>query len=202
MKTLAILRTALVLAAMAAALPLLAGCGKSAPTHFYSLNAAAAPQAASPAAPAGPCLSIGVGPVDFPAYLDRTQIVTRTGANSMHLAEFDQWIESPRENFQRILTENLASLVCAKPLVTYPWPTGGHPDRQIVIQVARFDGVIGRDAVLRASWSVLDADGKTLAWSSNEYRETAAGPDYDSLAAAQSRLVEKFAKDVADSLRQ
>ncbi|WP_300160551.1 PqiC family protein [Solidesulfovibrio sp.] len=183
-------------AALAAGLLLLAGCGKSAPTHFYSLNAAAK----SEAAPAGPCMSVGVGPVDFPAYLDRAQIVTRGGGNRMHLAEFDQWIETPRENFQRVLTENLAGLVCAKPLVTYPWPTGGHPDRQVVIQVARFDGVVGQDAVLRASWSVLDVDGNNLAWNSNEYRETAAGPDYDALAAAQSRLVEKFAKDVAASL--
>lgn len=182
------------------ALPLFAACGKSAPTHFYSLSAQ--PAAKEAQAPAGPCLSVGVGPVDFPAYLDRSQIVTRTGANRMHLAEFDQWIETPRENFQRILTENLAGLVCAKPLVTYPWPTGGHPDRQIVIQVARFDGILGQDAVLRASWAVVDADGKTLAWNSNEYREAAAGPDYESLAAAQSRLVEKFAADVAASLRQ
>ena len=183
--------------ALALAMLPLAGCGNSAPTHFYSLNAT--PQK-SEAAPAGPCMSVGVGPVDFPAYLDRAQIVTRSGGNRMHLAEFDQWIETPRENFQRVLTENLAGLVCAKPLVTYPWPTGGHPDRQVVIQVARFDGILGQDAVLRASWSILDADGNNLAWRSNEYRETAATPDYDSLAAAQSKLVEQFAKDVAASL--
>lgn len=197
MNTRSAVRACIVAMALAAGMLPLAGCGKSAPTHFYSLNAT--PQK-SEAAPAGPCMSVGVGPVDFPAYLDRAQIVTRSGGNRMHLAEFDQWIETPRENFQRVLTENLAGLVCAKPLVTYPWPTGGHPDRQVVIQVARFDGVLGQDAVLRASWSILDADGNNLAWRSNEYRETAATPEYDSLAAAQSKLVEQFAKDVAASL--
>jgi uncharacterized lipoprotein YmbA len=185
------------LAGAACCLALLAGCGKSAPTHFYSLSAAASPAAE----PAGPCLSLGIGPVEFPAYLDRSQIVTRTGQNQMHLAEFEQWIEPPRDNFQRALTENLASLVCAKPLVSYPWPVGGHPDRQVVLQVARFDGSLGQETVLRVSWSVLDADGKQLAWRTNEYREPAGAPDYAALAAAQSRLVEKFAKDVADSLR-
>lgn len=197
MNTRSAVRACIVAMTLAAGMLPLAGCGKSAPTHFYSLNAT--PQK-SEAAPAGPCMSVGVGPVDFPAYLDRAQIVTRSGGNRMHLAEFDQWIETPRENFQRVLTENLAGLVCAKPLVTYPWPTGGHPDRQVVIQVARFDGVLGQDAVLRASWSILDADGNNLAWRSNEYRETAATPEYDSLAAAQSKLVEQFAKDVAASL--
>ena len=180
-------------------LPLLAGCGRSAPTHFFSLSAAAQEKAVQPA---GPCQSIGIGPVDFPAYLDRTQIVTRLGPNQLHLAEFDQWAEPLRDNFQRALAENLAGLLCAKPLVTYPWPVGGHPDKQIVIQVARFDGNLGQNATLLASWSVVDADGNNLAWRSTEYQEAVSGPGYDALAAAESRLVQKFAKDVADSLRQ
>lgn len=182
------------LAGAACCLPLLAGCGKSAPTHFYSLNNTA-PKADK--APDGPCLALGIGPVDFPPYLDRSQIVTRIGDNQMQLAEFHQWIESPRDNFQRALTDSLSRLVCAKPLFTYPWPVGGHPDRQVVIQVARFDGELGREAVLRVSWSVLDADNKTLDWRSADYREAVQGPDYAALAAAQSRLVDQFAKDVA-----
>ena len=178
-------------------LPLLAGCGRSAPTHFFSLSAAAQEKAAPPS---GPCQSIGIGPVDFPAYLDRTQIVTRLGPNQLHLAEFDQWAEPLRDNFQRALAENLAGQLCAKPLTTYPWPVGGHPDKQIVLQVAQFDGNLGQDATLRVSWSVVDPDGKSLAWRSTEYQEAVSGPGYEALAAAESRLVEKLAKDVAASL--
>ncbi len=192
-------RLAAALAGAACGLTLLAGCGKSAPTHFYSLSSAGSPQQADTAT--GPCLSLGVGPIDFPAYLDRSQIVTRTGQNQMHMADFDQWIEPLRDNFQRALLENLSGLVCAKPLVGYPWPAGGRPERQIVIQVARFDGSLGQETALRVSWSVLDADSRQLAWRTAEYHEPTGAPDYAALAAAQSRLVEKFAKDVAESLR-
>lgn len=188
----------LVCLTVALCLPVLTGCGKSAPTKFYSLSAA---PAATDVQPASPCLSLGIGPVDFPAYLDRSQIVTRIDANRMQLADFDQWVEPLRDNFQRALTENLAPLVCAKPLVTYPWPVGGHPDRQVVIQVSRFDGTLGRDTVLRVSWSVLDADGKTLVWRTASYTEPTSGLGYAALTAAQSRLVTHFAKDVAASLR-
>ncbi len=118
------------------------------------------------------------------------------------MGDFEQWIEPLRDNFQRALTENLGRLVCAKPLVTYPWPVGGHPDRQIVVQVANFDGTLGQESWLRVSWSILDADNKQLVWRTAEYREPVPGPDYASLAAAQSRLVEKFAKDVAGSLHE
>jgi uncharacterized protein len=187
------------LAAMLACCLLLAvGCGKSSPTHFYSLNAATGDQTATPTA--APCIALGIGPVDFPAYLDRSQIVTRLGDNQMRMADFEQWIEPLHDNFQRVLMEDLAGLVCAKPLVSYPWPAGGHPDRQVAIQVTRFDGTLGQDVVLRASWSVLDADGKSLAWRTTDLHEQVAGPDYDALAAAQSRLVARFAAAVADSL--
>ena len=183
----------------ACCLVVLAGCGKSSPTHFYSLSAQAEQAAA---APASPCIALGIGPVEFPAYLDRSPIVTRLGDNQMHLADFDQWIESLRDNFQRILMEDLAGLVCAKPLVSYPWPAGGHPDRQVAIQVTRFDGTQGGDVVLRASWTVLDADGKALTWRTTDLHEQTAGPGYDALAAAQSRLVARFASEVAGSLHE
>lgn len=177
---------------------LLAGCGRSHPTHFYSLSASASTEAVA----AGPCLSLGIGPVEFPAYLDRSQMVTRSGTNRMHLGEFDQWIEPLRDNFQRILMEDLAGLVCAKPLVSHPWPVGGTPDRQVAIQVSRFDGTLGQEVVLRASWTVLNADGKALAWRTADLHEPTSGPDYAALAAAQSRLVAKFAGQVAVSLRE
>ena len=190
-------RTCIVAMALAAGMLTLAGCGKSAPTHFYSLSS----QAPGQAVDAGRCVALGIGPVEFPAYLDRSQIVTRIGENRMHLAEFDQWIEPLRDNFQRALMEDLAGLVCAKPLVSHPWPAGGHPERQVAIQVTRFDGTLGQEAVLRASWTVLDADGKALSWRATDLREQVAGPDHAALAAAQSRLVAKFAAEVAAVLR-
>ncbi len=190
-------RVLALVAAAACCLPLLGGCGKSAPTHFYALSAP--PPAAEAAAP--PCIALGIGPVDFPSYLDRSQIVTRLGDNQMHLSDFDQWIEPLRENFQRALMDNLSGLVCAKPLVAYPWPAGSHPDRQVAVQVARFDGTLGQEVALRATWTILDADGKALDWRTSDLREPVPGPDYPALAAAQSRLVARFAKEIAESLR-
>ena len=46
-----------------------------------------------------------------------------------------------------------------------------------------------------------EADGKTLAWRTANLQETPEGPDYAALAAAQSRLVSRFAAQVAESLR-
>jgi len=185
------------LVCLALALPLLGACGKSAPTHFYSL-ATEPREALQP--PKAPCYSLGVGPVDLPAYLDRTQIVTRGEGNRMLLADFDQWIEPVQANFTSALSDALSRKVCAKPLMGFPWPGGSRPDYQIAIQVRTFDGALGKEAVLRADWSVADRDGKVLAWKASALREAASGNDYPSLVAAQSRLVEKLAQEMAESL--
>ena len=65
------------------------------------ISAGMAAPAPADKAPAGSCPSLGLGPVDLPAYLDRTQIVTRGEGNLMLMAEFDQWIEPVQANFTR-----------------------------------------------------------------------------------------------------
>ncbi|WP_243311271.1 PqiC family protein [Fundidesulfovibrio agrisoli] len=184
---------------------LLAGCGKSAPTHFYSLNSgqAAPTQEGAPAQEAkpakAPCFSLGVGPVDFPAYLDRAQMVVRQGGNQMQVADFEQWVEPLQENFKRVLLENLEGSLCASPLVLHPWPVGVRPDYQVALQVLRFDGAPAHTAVLRASWSILDSQGELLVWKSSTLQESVAGPGYDALAAAQSRLVARLSQEIAQA---
>jgi len=186
---------------MAFALPLLSACGKSAPVRFYSLTSDFTTEQAAQD-PKASCLALGVGPVDFPAYLDRTQIVTRGDANRMNLSEFDQWIEPVQANFTSALMDALASQVCAKPLVGFPWPGGVRPDRQIAVQVREFDGKPGREAVLRADWSIIDKDGKVLVWKSTLMREACPGVDYGPLVAAQSRLVGRLAKEMAQAVAE
>ena len=68
---------------------MLAGCASSQPTHFYTLFGLADSQEQIDGKP----LSLGVASVNFPAYLDRPQIVTRRGANRITVAEFDHWAE-------------------------------------------------------------------------------------------------------------
>lgn len=174
----------------------LCGCGKSAPVHFYTL----ALEPAKDAQPSGPCFSLGIGPVETPPYLDRSQIVTRGEGNRMLMADFDQWIEPVQAGFSRALGEALARLVCAGPVMSYPWPGGANPDYQVAVQVRSLDGTLGKEAVLRADWTITGKDGKVVAGKSSMLREPCGGPDFASLVAAQSRLVDKLAREMAGAL--
>ena len=75
-----------------------------------------------PFGPAGPerqspprrtvwCRAVGIGPVTLPQYLDRPQIVERTGPNSLKIAEFDRWAEPLNNTVPRILVQNISQLL-------------------------------------------------------------------------------------------
>ena len=71
-----------------ALLLVLAACGGSPPTQFYTLSGMQLP----PGNPNTRGTVVGVGPVTLPEYLDRPQIVTRTSGNRVTLANYEGMI--------------------------------------------------------------------------------------------------------------
>ena len=86
---------------------------RHAPTRFYLLPTLT--DVSSPAAMGERALTIGVGPVTLPPYLDRPQIVTRASRAQLHLAELDQWAASLQDTVARVLAENLSLLMPHSP---------------------------------------------------------------------------------------
>jgi uncharacterized lipoprotein YmbA len=150
------------------------------------------------------CLAIGIGPVTLPQYLERPQIVTRLSSNEMKLADFDQWAEPLKDNFTRVMAENLSAMLCADAMAIFPW-TGSTPvDYQIQVEVIRLDGTLGGEVVMTARWAIMGEDSRKLLYTTtSSYRAPVAdSDDYTPFVAAQSRLVEKFSQDVAEAIRE
>jgi uncharacterized lipoprotein YmbA len=76
-------------------LSILGGClpKPSAPTKLYILSPLAGPAVEMHNKTDEIFMTIGVGPVHLPEYLDRPEIVTRINPNELKLAEFDIWAE-------------------------------------------------------------------------------------------------------------
>ena len=71
------------------ALLVLSGClGSTPPTHFYLIPPLTSGDTASPASAGQREVTLAVGPVTVPPYLDRPQIVTRTSRAKLTLADF------------------------------------------------------------------------------------------------------------------
>jgi uncharacterized lipoprotein YmbA len=65
-------------------------------------------------------MTIGIGPVTLPKYLDRPQIVTFTSPYALNVVEFDRWAEPLESTFVRVLAENLALLLPRAHVVVSP----------------------------------------------------------------------------------
>src|SRR5262245_5502556 len=133
------------------ALLLLTGCfGSTPPTHFYLLPPLTSPDTASPVSAGQREVTLAVGPVTVPPYLDRPQIVTRTSRAKLTLADFEQWAGPLADTIARVLSEDLALLIPTERVVLYPWPRTIDPDYQIIVEVLQFDRGPGSQVVLAA----------------------------------------------------
>lgn len=183
---------------MGTCLLLATGCS-SPPTRFYVLSTL--PDSRPMSLDAGPDVAVGVGPLELPDYLDRPQIVTRTGQNELNLAEFDKWAESLKDNATQVLAENLAVLLPSKKVVTYPWKRSTPIDFQVAVKVTRFDHTIGGETVLGTRWSILSGDaGKELFSRESRYTERPSGGGYNATVAAMNRALAQFSRDVAGAI--
>jgi uncharacterized protein len=179
----------------------LAGCaGSSTPTRFYVLAAAdGVPTAASPGVN-GRELRVGIRRVELPRYLERPQIVTRASANRLELAEFHQWGAPLRLTVPALVAENLTRLLSSEQVQVFPWGRGFAPHAQVLVDVSRLEGALGGESVLAARWRILGPAGDEVGGGTSRFTE-ASGPDYESLVAAQSRLVGLLSRDIAEGLR-
>ena len=144
----------------------LLGCAtlgpKPDPSRFYTLTPVPqAEQTPAKSASGSGQFSLGVGPIKFPGYLDREELVSRISQNRLSIAENDHWAESLADNFARVLAQNLTALLQTDRIMIYPWPSNRRPAYRVEIEVLRFEPDAGRNAQLFARWIVRDAGEKT-----------------------------------------
>jgi len=175
------------------------GCGASTQSSsFYTLSSIVKSETKTNVAKAGQGMAIGIGPIKFPEYLEGSQIVTRTGRNSLELAEFHRWAGSLKKDFLRILAENLSILLSTDSVFLYPWRKSVPIDYQIVVEVFQLDGRPGENVLLVACWNIFSGDGKEVFLTrKSSFREPTGAGGYDAFVAAESRALANLSRDIA-----
>ena len=176
----------------------LAGCSVTKPSRYYLLTPAEEQSAATvnTVSPA-----VGIGPVAFPAYLDRPEIVLRSGDNELSYAGSDRWAEPLKTAFNRTLAENLSIMLPTDRTAIHPWPRSVVLDYQVIIDVTRFDADAGGTVILTAAWELIrSSDSTVIERSKATYTEAAGNTGYPAIVAAQSRVVERLSRDIAATI--
>lgn len=181
---------------------LLGGCGSSAPANFYLLQTQPAPEIAKSETSAASHKAIGIGPVEIPQYLDRPQLVVRTGATEVHIHEFERWAEPLQEGVTRVVTKNLAGLLAAEQIDVYPWRSQLTIDYRLVLTLNRFEAAEDGPATLAGWWTLYDTTNRRVTVR-KPVLLTASAPSnkIGEIVDAQSRLLSQLCEEIAAAIK-
>jgi uncharacterized lipoprotein YmbA len=186
-------------AVLAVVTVVVAGClsPRSDPSQFFLLTPTTE-RAASSARE----LSLGVGPVTFPTYLDRPQMVTRLGPNQVAISEADRWAESLQDNFTGALARNLAVMAGTERVITYPWYNTVELDYAVSVNVLSFERDSLGVAHVRVLWELTDGTtGEGSGVRETSLTEAAASSETSASVAALSRGLEMLSREIVAAIQ-
>jgi uncharacterized protein len=184
----------------------LAGCtnfsAQPDPSRFFTLSALSQGEEGAEKHPAqAPNLSFGIGPVSLPGYLDRQEIVTRIAQNQIRLSDYDRWAEPLEESIARVVSQNVASILRAERITSYPWPIDRRPLYQVELEMLRFETNNSQEAHLAARWTVRNTGKKdSVRYRATRLSRPARASSTDASIAALSEVLEDLSRQIADAI--
>ncbi len=146
--------------------------------------------------------AIGVGPVSFPAFLDRTQLVARSGSIVLNVDELNRWGGSLQDDFPRVLGENLAHLLGTSRVLLNTADVRYPLDFRVVADVLRFEGTDRGEVVLKVRWILLEPyTEQVLLVREGNYRATAVNAEPAAMVAAMGQALGDLSREVAEAIR-
>ena len=166
--------------------------------RFYTLSSASG-AAAGPAIAALPELGLAVGPLEFPRYLDRPEIVTRDGSHRLVVADAHRWGGSMSSDILRVVADDLGRLLGTARVVIYPTEPRFTARYRILLDVREFEGVPGDKVALRMRWTIASMpEGAAVAVEESRIEQPVASSSYADLVAAQSAALGAVTHQIAE----
>lgn len=176
-----------------AALALLAGCGHSPPTRFFTLDAVPATRPVTPTAYVAP---VQLDAVHIPAALDRPEVVSQVGANELRVSDLDHWGAPLGEIMRRTLAQDLMARL---PQGAFVLPDAPRPPgvRALVVDVLQLQADAGGRVYLQASWTLAGRTSTEPPVIQNVQLTADGAPGAAGQAAALSQLMGELADRIA-----
>ena len=185
----------------------LGGCSSSGPkTQYYSLFAGASITGIDDGAsstraryPLGKStLTVGVGPVRLPEYLDTSALVTLAGRQQISVSGRHAWAGDLEQSITRVLADELSTVWQVDGVWAFPWDNRIRPDYQVDIVIERLIGERAGELQLQANWSMKTKNAKTrLLFDKVALTHRAASASYEDYVAAINLLLLQLADQIA-----
>ena len=180
-------------------LGLLTACASSPQPRYYTLATpiTSGESAANSKAP----YKVAVGPVTLPEIVDRPHLVVRSGANQVVIAEQHRWAEPLKSELPHVIAANLSRELGGAWVTNSRQRASVDADYRVLIDVQRFDSVLGEAVTVEALWVIRASAGGEARRGRSLARESVNGSGYDALVAAHERALATISHDIADALR-
>jgi hypothetical protein len=177
------------------------GCFARTPEpRFFTLSPASG-TAAGPALASRPDLGLAVGPLEFPRYLDRPEIVTRDGSHRLVVADSHRWGGSLRTDILRVVADDLGRLLGTSRVVVYPTEPRFPADYRVLLDVREFEAVAGAAVTLRVLWTVVPiAGGEAVAVEESRVELPIPSASFEDLVAVQSAALGSVSRQIAERM--
>jgi len=177
----------------------LTGCVSSGPqTQYYSLFAAQNTPAESILATTSKNISIGVGPVMLPEYMDNPAIVNTLPSQQVRVSGRYAWAGNLKASVTRVVASDLSVLLKSNAISQFPWDTRIRPDYQLRIRFNRFNGVRGGKSELSANWVLIDTQSREAVITQSTFLAVESEDEtVEAYVQALNSLLNRYAETVA-----
>jgi uncharacterized lipoprotein YmbA len=178
--------------AVLALMLVLAGCTVLAPqkdeTRFFVLMPVQDGAVSIPArSGASQPLTIGLGPITIPAYVNRPEVVTRMSNSELKVSDTDRWGEHLDTNVAHVLASDLSGQLGTQQILSYPWPAKTPIDYSISVAFQRLERTADDHVVIEANWTIRGGKDEKIVHSGTTSINDPSGPDTASATQAMSR---------------
>ncbi len=179
---------------------LVAACGSSPPVRYFALSSMDSVQRQDP----DDAVTLGLGPLRLPEYLNRSQLVTRGGGSELEVDEFNRWAEPLTLALHRVVSTDVDNMMDGVIVIAFPWEAvvRNEVDYRLLGEVTRFDADRSGRVVLDIQWAISDVPaGVAVLIRRSKYETRASRPDDPAIVtSAMNDALAMFSRDVVSEL--
>lgn len=165
------------------------------PTVFYVLKEKPAKDKANH------YLNMNVLPITLPNYMDKPQVVSYLGDNTLLVSEISRWGEPLNNAVARIMNLNLLSNSTPNSKVySYPFATFDNKLPTLSISINELCGTLGKESTIKATWTLGDPKTNTLLADGVFKKTIANGKSYADYVDSISVLLSDLSLSIMDRL--
>jgi hypothetical protein len=179
---------------------LLSACGSAPIEHYYTLLGTS-PVAHVVDAAAEPTPAITIASVTLPEAVERSELVVRSGSNSVTVMETQRWAESLKSAVPRAIAGDLSRLLDGATVSVQADNASRDAKYLVYIDITRFDSVLNEAVSVDAIWSVRLAGGEQIKAGRSSLRVPVASGGFEQLVAAHAQALGELSGEMATQIK-